>query len=207
MINFIKKINFLFKRTPIIIIVGEKKPLGARVVSQILRNKFKVKKAKGKKIPFFRKEKEIFVLGEDLKNDKIFKDVIFLIKKSSLPILVVSSSINNEKRVFDLIKNFPEHGFIIISNESGVVRRARTESIARLLIYGTEPGVDFQITDINLGEKETNFKIKHEGDIIPFWLKGSLNKEEIYVYVGSIIAGFLNNLNLVEISQIFKKKI
>ena len=72
------------------------------------------------------------------------------------------------------------------------------------LSFGFQEPADFRVSDIR-SNGGTNFKVNYQGTVIPFWLKESLLREEIYSTVCAALVATIFGLNLVEISQALKK--
>ena len=191
MLNIIKKVIIFFKRPSVVFMVGDSKEL-------IKDPLFKIKEIPG----FLVKNKDIFFVDSNLKE----KNIYFLAKRSFQPVLAINHHGEpfSDERVFELARVINPTGCIILNSESGLTRRIRGETKAHILNYGSEQGVDFQVTDINILEGETNFKINYEGDVVPFWFSSELDKKEIYGFLAAIAIGVFNGINLVQISQILK---
>jgi len=99
-----------------------------------------------------------------------------------------------------LVKMLPNQGYLILNFDDEMIRGIKKESSARILTLGLQSGSDFQASDIKLNTG-TNFKINHEGDIVPIWLKKLYEKEQIYSVLAGVAVGTIFDLNLIEISQ------
>jgi len=199
--NFFKKLIFLIKRPCIIIVTGKGRFCAAGAISQIL-------KAEGQSFKIFE---------TDFSKPKEIKKFSFLLKKSRLPILVVTriGEIPADKNFFagerektSLIRKIagilPEQGFLILNFDDETVREIKNQSQALSLTYGFQKRADFQATDININLSGTNFKINYQDNIIPFWLDRLFGKELIYSALAGICLGTIKKINLVEISQALK---
>ncbi len=93
-----------------------------------------------------------------------------------------------------LIYNFDQEGLRKIKEKAPDVK---------LLSFGFQEGANFQASDLRQNGG-TNFKINYQGKIVPIWLIGNLDKEEIYSVLAAAAVGVLLGLNLVEISQALK---
>ena len=71
------------------------------------------------------------------------------------------------------------------------------------LTFGFQDGADFQATDIKLNG-DTNFKINYKGSIVPAWLRGIADQNQIYSALTAAAVGTILGLNLVEVSQALK---
>lgn len=212
--NIFKKLLFLLKRPCVILVTGKGRSCAAGAISQIL-------KAEGQSFKIFE---------TDFSKPKEIKKFSFLLKKSRLPILVVThiGEIPVDKNFFagerektSLIRKIagilPEQGFLILNFDDETVREVKNacpveparagsfgESPALSLTYGFQKGADFQATDVNINLSGTNFKMNYQGNIIPFWLDRLFGKELIYSALAGICLGTIKKINLVEISQALK---
>lgn len=203
MLNFFKKLIFIIKKPPVILITGKGRSCVARAIFQVLKP--------------YSKQRKSFIFESALLEPKEIEKFSFLLKKSQLPILVVThiGEIPADKLFFagdrkgtlqirKLAKILPAHGFLILNFDDETVREIKNETIARPLTYGFQEGPDFRATDINIDIEGTNFKINYEGNIVPFWLKKLFGKEQIYSALVAICVGIVKDINLVEISQALK---
>jgi UDP-N-acetylmuramate-alanine ligase len=190
--NFFKKIIFAFKKTPIVFIFGSQRNFITKTVSHIA------------------KDKNIKLYFADLINYKL-KDLKFLIKNSSLPIIIVSNN-GEEKtgyqadleKLIEIVKIFPKTGFIVADYDLLLLRKIKNEANCYILTYGLNPEANLFVTDINFGDEATNFKINYEGKTIPLWIEKKLTEAEIKTFLAAIYALLLNKINLVEISQLLR---
>lgn len=212
--NLLTKLLFLIKRPKIIIVVGNGRTCAAQAIFWILDRYFKTKKVSGRGLGILDVlTKEILVFEGDFEDKS---RINFLIEKSSLPILAVTHSVvpPKDKQTFlgdkekveqmrQLAKSIPNHGYLLLNFDDEAVRRLKPENGVGFLTFGFQEGADFQATDINLGEG-TNFKISYKGNTVPFWIKESYSKEQIYTALAVAACGAIFGLNLVDISQSFK---
>ena len=213
MSHLLAKLFFLWRKPKVVIITGQGRDYAAKAISQVLEQYFKI-------------GKQVLIFQTDLKNQKEFE---FFIKKSSLPILVVThmAHIPSDKDFFaadkeqikqaqKLAKTLPVQGYLVLSFDDETVRGIEKQSRANCLSFGFQDGADFRATDIksnpirnenisNGASTGTNFKIVHKGNIIPVWLKESLGKEQIYSALCAATVGTVMDINLVDISQTLKK--
>lgn len=198
--NLIKKIKFLLERPKLILITGNGRFTAKEVIYQVLKQYFKI-------------EKEIWIFETDLKEFGKFK---FLIKNSSLPILVVThfgdipfdkdffaSERNDTILVRKLARELPVFGHLILNFDDETVREIRDETNLKEMTFGFQEGADFRASDIKLN-RGTNFKLNYKGNVVPIWLEKLFGKEQIYSALVALAVGTVLNLNLVEISQSLK---
>jgi len=170
--------KFLWKKPRVIIVTGNGRQTAKEAISQVLKR-------------YFRIDKEILILETDSKDQKKFK---FLMKNSSLPILVVthigdipfdkdynppttlpqaSPFFAGEKKetteIRKLAKILPTRGYLILNFDDETVREIKDETNLKELTFGLQEGADFRATDIKLNTG-INFKINYKGNIVPVWL-------------------------------------
>jgi len=198
--NIFRKLIFLFKRSPIILVTGEGRFCAMEAVSEVLKFDFAKRK--------------VLIFESALSELKELKKFNFLLRKSELPILIVThiGDIPADKDFFagdrketlqirKLAKVLPDRAFLILNFDDETVREIENDSLAHSLTYGFQERANFQASDINLNLTGTNFKMNYEGNIVPFWLKNLFGKEQIYNALAAICLGVAKNMNLVEISQ------
>jgi len=202
-LNWLKKIHFLFKKPKVIIVTGEGRKSTKEAIVTVLKPKFKI-------------GKEIIIKETSLEKKGEREEILFLIKNSSLPILVVThvGDIPPEKNFFagdlekvieikKIAKLLPHFGFLILNFDDETVREIKDETNLNELTFGIQKLADFVATDIKLNFG-INFKVNYKGSIVPFWLERTFGKEQIYSALAAIAVGSVLDLNLVEISQNLK---
>jgi len=117
------KLLFFIKRPCVVFIVGKDRSFAAEIISKIL------------------KDKNVLILEPETSD--------FFLKKSKLPILVITDSddkkeISNIKR---LAKIIPGHGFLVLNFDKDQIRDIRNISIAQCLTYGFYKKADLQVSD------------------------------------------------------------
>ena len=194
--NIFEKIKFTLKKPKIIIVTGEGRILAAKAIEIVLK-KYK---------------KEVLIFETDL-TTLDSKHLTWLIKNSSLPILLVThiGHIPPDKDFFagerektieirKLAKILPVFGHLILNFDDETAREIKDETNLNEITFGFQERADFRATDIRL-DSGTNFKINHEGDVVPVWLEKLFGKEQIYSALSAAAVGVIFNLNLIEISQ------
>lgn len=198
--NLPEKINFLLKKPKVIIITGSGKELARGVIFQVLEKHFK-------------KDKDFLIFDSDLTNPFDFEKFKFLIKHSSLPVLVATHTeeIPQDKILFagnaektikirELVISLPAQGYLVLNTDDETVKDLK---INNSLTFGLSEKADIQASDIKINGG-TNFKIIYKGNIVPVWLEGVSDKEKIYATLAAASVGVTFGLNLVEISQTFR---
>lgn len=197
MSNIISKLNFLIKKPKVIIVAGEGRACAAEAICKILEK--------------FKKE---FLLFE-LDTEKI-EEFEFFIKKSSLPILVVTHTgdippnkdffageIEKNTEIRKLARIMPSYGYLVLNFDDETVREIKDETNLKTFTFGFQEGANFRATDIRLNTG-TNFKINYKGDIVPVWLERLFGKEQIFTALAVAAVGVIFDLNLIEASQALK---
>lgn len=201
--NIFSIIKRLWKKPKVVIITGNGKKAALEAISEVLK-------------PHFRISKDVLVFETDFKNPADFKKYQFLMKKSELPVLVVthfgeipadrisfSGKEEETTEIREFIKNLPAKRRLIFNFDDDAVRILKKENLANSLTFGYQEGADFMCSDIKVNG-ETNFKVNYDGKTVPFWLDKPADKEKIYSILSASAVGTVFNLNLVEISQSLK---
>ena len=218
--NIFKKIIFLWKKPCVILVTGKGRSCAAEAIFQVLKSHFRVKKISNGVFPLVNDKDKILIFETDFdKSSKVsfVKNFKFLLKKSKLPILLVThvGEIPADKEFFagekketflmrKMAEILPVQGFLILNFDDETVREIKNETVTRSFTYGFQKGADFRATDININLEGTNFKINYEGNIVPFWLRNLFGKEQIYSVLPAIAVGIVKDINLVEIFQALK---
>jgi len=216
MFNFLSKLIFFWKKPKIIIITGQGKTCAAEAIFQVLRQHFRVGRLTNfpSSLSFGQiLSKEILIFESKIEKAENFN---FLIKKSSLPILLVThiGDVPFDKDFFagdkekteeirKLARILPSQGYLILNFDDETVREIKDETNLKELTFGFQERADFRASDIRLNNG-TNFKINYKGNIVPIWLEKLFGKEQIYASLSAISIGVIFDLNLVEISQLLK---
>ena len=182
-INNLFKFKFFFKRSIVIVIIGEEKEDTKEKINKFLNICLENKK-------------DLLVFTADNKNINNFK---FFLKYSKQPIFVITQTKALKKNILETIDSLPNKTTLVLNLDDPIVERVKKLTDIKILSFGFSQESDF--TAINDNE---SLKIDYKGNIIPTWLKGKSQKET-YSILCSLVIGFILGLNLVEISQIFKK--
>lgn len=197
------KIGFIFKKPKVIIVSGAGRACAKEAIFSVMKN-------------FFSLGKEILIFESDLKSPQILERAKFLIKNSSLPILVVShlgeipfdrnyfaGEEEDVKNIKELAKSLPPFGYLILNFDDETVRGIKEETNLKEITFGFQKNADFCATDL-ITNGGTNFKINYKGNVVPVWLEKVFGKEQVYSALTAIAVGTVFDLNLVEISQSLK---
>ena len=143
-INFLSKLKFILKRPKVVIVAGEGRACAAEAIRKVLRQN---------------KNKILIIETELQKVDNLE----FLIKKSSLPILVVThigdipfdrdffaGPREKTKEIIKLAKILPTQGFLILNFDDETVREIKDKnpSLTHIYTFGFQEGADFRATDV-----------------------------------------------------------
>lgn len=229
-LNLLRKIIFFWKKPKIIIVTGNGRETTAEAIFCLLNQNFKVAKFQERAPDILSIcKKEILIFESDLKKNRTAKDFKFLVKKSQLPILVITQfgdippvapsgeprpQSGRDKDFFagdkkdiiqsrKLAKILPAQGYLILNFDDETVREIGEETDLKGITFGFQEGADFRATDINLNSG-TNFKINYKGNIVPVWLETLFGKEQIYSALAAAAVGTVLGFNLVEISSSLK---
>ncbi len=184
-----------------VLVLGSGKHTAREAISKVLNRYFKV-------------GKESIILDDGT------KDVEFFLEKSRLPILVTShlgeyhpekeffaGELKDAKKIIRLASLLPGHAHLILNFDDETIRDIKNQSRAHPLTFGFGMRADIRSTDIVLTQfpaAGTNFKINHDGNIVPCWLENLFGKENIYAALAAAAAGSVLGLNLVEVSEALK---
>jgi len=201
--NIFKKLVFIIKRPRVVLITGKGRFRAIYAIRFLLN--------------FYSGKKDVLVFESDLSKPGDIDKFSFYLKKSKLPILIITNTgkisldrlsfQGNEKEVMkikELAKILPANGFLILNFDDEAVQSVAKETKAHILTYGFQEKASIKVSDVNVDKEKTNFKISIEGNIVPFWIKNLFGKEYIYSIMAAISLGKIKNMNLVSISQNFQ---
>lgn len=216
--NFLSKIKIFLKRPKVVIITGLGRQTAKAAILQVLKQ-------------YFRVGSEIVIFETELKETTDIKNFNFLVKNSSLPILVVTHigdispfdrfdklttgklRTSPEKDFFagkgknapikKLEKFLPSKAVLILNYDDEELKEMREDAELKKYTFGFREEADFYASDIKINGG-LNFKINYKGNTVPVWLESSFNKEHIYAALAASAVGEVLDLNLVEISQALK---
>ena len=149
-------------------------------------------------------DKKKFLIFET--NFKELGKINFFIKKSKKTILAIER-IKTKEEILEIkktLKILPASAFLVLNFDDDRTRGLK--NFNNCLTYGFFKKADLRATDLSIDFKGANLKINYQGNIVPFWIKGLFQKEELYGYLAAIGAGLILGLNLVEMSQKIKSR-
>ena len=116
-----------------------------------------------------------------------------------------------------LVASVPENGHVILNHDDYAVYDMGGKTKAPVLTFGFEEHAEVKIInyqlsiskDANLGDtpEGISFKIQHEGNTVPFWIKGVFGKPQAYAAAAAAGVGVALGMNLVEISGAIRQYI
>jgi UDP-N-acetylmuramoyl-tripeptide--D-alanyl-D-alanine ligase len=209
----IKKLIFLQKKPKVIIVGGEGSSFASSAIFQVLKKFFRVGKIK-ERVGFediLKNEILIF----DFKKEDLSKKFKFFLKKSALPILVVTNlgeippkdvifASEKSTGIEKLARILPPFGYLILNFDDETVRGIGDSLNVYSLNFGLGEGADLRATDCHFTKDGTTFKLNFKGNILPVWLPNLFGKKNIYAALAGLSIAQVFNLNLVEASQILR---
>jgi len=225
MSNFFNFLKSFWRKPKVIIITGEGRKSAFEAVSRVLKQHFKI----GQELLIF--ESGLKNLQELQKIETLIKKsespIIITTHTSEIPADTISFGGDPDKllEVSELVKVLTLSGYLILNSDDEAVRDLEKKCPARFLTFGFSERADFIASDIKINpvreledvshlEKPDfsngvkggiNFKINYKGNTVPVWLENKGGKEQIYSALATVAIGTILGLNLVEISQAFKR--
>lgn len=154
------------------------------------------------KIKFLSKRPKVVVVSSE--GRQMAKEAIYQVLKQYFRIgnevLIFEANTAELEKFKFFLKESPLS--VLVSTE-GWVEIQEKKVGSKKLTFGFQDGADFQASDIKVNGG-TNFKINHKENIVPVWLGGVANQNQIYSALAAVAVGTIFGLNLVEISQALK---
>ena len=196
MLNLLIKLAFFFKQ-PLLIITTNKDPLSKQAISHILT--FHSKRFKPKIIQQWTFWdiilNNVFLLSVSKK-----ENLEFFIESAQKSIFLINQTEEiSLAKIKKIIKFLTPDGTTIFNSDNQEIKEIDGFS------FGFTKKANLKASDLHITEKETNFKIEYEGNIVPIWLSGKYKKKEIYSILAACGCALQLNFNLVEISQALKE--
>lgn len=204
--DFLTKTILKIKKIKIIIVTGEKRSIVSRNILAALKTKMTVKKIS--KIP---DSLDIFltnvlIIESDIKED--LKNLEMLLDFSGSVTLVLTDEFSTQeslKVLDDLIYILPIKSSVVLNYDNSNLKKIKSALNYKLFRVGFDQDSDFKITDMNVGKDVTNLKINFKGSIVPIWLSGVLEKEEVYCATSALCVLTILGINILEASENLKK--
>jgi len=118
--------------------------------------------------------------------------------------IIFASERDKEETGLSFIKSLPRPTKCIFNIDDELVVELKESLDVVCHSFGFDEHAEFRASDIVITESPApgiNFKLNHEGKIIPVWLRGLFGKEYIYAALAAAVTGSEFDVNLVEVSQ------
>jgi len=174
----------------------------------------------GLKLIFFRDKNYPQILILEMGADKP-NDIEYLIKIASCKIAVITdigathletfgSMENLIKEKQKIIEHLPCDGWAILNKDNEIVEKMKKKTEARILSFGFSEEAEIRSSELMLDYeldkiKGINFKIKHQGNVVPVFLTGVVGYVSIYAVLVAVAIGTIYKMNLIEISEALKE--
>ncbi len=115
-----------------------------------------------------------------------------------------------KKEKSKLLKNLNKNGMAILNSDNSYLKELVPELKNITLSYGLNEGADFRAKDISFVLPEDllkadfygiNFKLEHEGSVVPINLSRAVSYSSIYSALASLAVGFSLGLNIIEMAE------
>ena len=115
-----------------------------------------------------------------------------------------------KKEKYKLLKNLNKNGIAILNSDNSHLKELIPELKSITCSYGLNEGADFRAKDISFVLPEDllradfygiNFKLEHEGSIVPINLARAVSYSSIYSSLASLAVGFYLGLNIIEMAE------
>ncbi len=113
--------------------------------------------------------------------------------------VVNSENITDEKEVIQTMK---KSDTLLVDFESK--EKFSGKRMKYFLSFGFDSEADFNISDMNIHDKKTNFKLNYDGSSVPVWIPGKKTEDDVLQVVASLGVGVLLNINFVSLTQKIK---
>lgn len=194
------------------IVSGKGKERSAEAIFLMLA-KFKKARLVKKALPLDF-SKEIFIKTVDVNKPKQASEALYLMRKSSLSILVLTrfnilpdENPQNREEVEvlkSLIAKLPKSAYVIYNADDPDLKKIISESqLSNIINFGFHPAADFRASDVNTNHV-INFKANYKGSIVPVWLEGVAEEGKIYSALSAMAVGKIFDLNLIHATQAIK---
>lgn len=208
MSNFLTKILFRLKSPRLIVVAGDNKLLASEAIFQILNVQLKTR---SNLISKYWSRAEIIsqVNWQSVLKNKFLilysdttKDWQSWLVKAKKPILVITAS--EPQEIMKLVKNWPAQSILILNFNEEIMKRLINKSSASIFTFGFQKRVDLQASNFHADANLTNFKVAHQGNVVPVWLESQWSRENLAAILAAISCCVQLGFNLVEISQSLK---
>lgn len=119
-----------------------------------------------------------------------------------------SNPANLAKEKLSIFKGISKQGSALANFDNERIREGLGNVKDRIISYGFDPNSSLYVTDLHLSRRDgtwgVNFKVHHEGTVVPFFLRHALGKPAVYACLAAAGAGLHFEMNLVQISESLK---
>ncbi len=129
--------------------------------------------------------------------------VLTYISSAHLEAFKTLKKVEQEKRT--IISRLNSDGFAVLNFDNALVADSADKTRAKVLTYGFKEGADFQATDVRMIVDEKsgwpiglNFKVLHQGNIVPVFLSGQIAEHSISAALCGLAVGSIFGINLVD---------
>lgn len=139
--------------------------------------------------------------------------VLTRIGQSHMEYFSTTKKIIKEKET--IVTHLGKNGFAILNGDDENIKTIKGKLKCDSISYGFSEDVDVRAIELDVdnaivyGKKTSikgiNFKVQHNGNIVPVSLPHILGKQHIYAALAGIAVGVANKINLVEIAESLKK--
>lgn len=208
--SILQKIALKIKK-PVAIGIGGENKTSLEMIKEILDTNLNksVKLGTGSFFSLLRADVLIFEVEEQTEIfDNASKSILVGTAATSIP--PRSDAFASEKEdvetISKLAKELSPKDLFLVNYDDETVREIIEDKdvTCSCLQYGLEQGAEVRASDIKISEKGTSFKLNHEGNTVPVWLKNLIGKRQIYSALITCSLGVEMGLNLVDITQSLK---
>jgi UDP-N-acetylmuramoyl-tripeptide--D-alanyl-D-alanine ligase len=117
----------------------------------------------------------------------------------------IQALVNEKLSIFSGLK---KDGLAILNGDNEKIRASLSLIKQARITYGFDEGSDIQAIEFQFlhkdGSSGTNYKIRHKGTVVPFYLPESFGKPNVYAGLAAAATGLFFGLNLVNASEALK---
>ncbi|GEM_PF-1579058 len=199
-------LKFILKNKKVVFIAGDRRREVTHFIYFILRDGFSIFPSKG--IPgisdLFRVLRSEIVIIEDNPDEspQEIKDFFYSLNDC----VFVITETGKRVRIKELLRGFSDKWSLVL--DFSMAKKIKRKRVKKLLTFGVnKKKADFYITDTYRKDRETNFKVNYEDNIIPFWIKDDLKNKDIYSILPALCLAELFDLNLAKVSYRIKEEL
>ncbi|MEI7452103.1 MAG: Mur ligase family protein [Candidatus Falkowbacteria bacterium] len=132
--------------------------------------------------------------------------IVTSVSHSHLEHFVNVENIKKEKQI--LITNVTKNGLAILNYDNEWTRQMLKESRSKVLSYGFEDGADVLGQEVSFSSLKdggaitgVNFKVNHNGSIVPFSIPGAVGYPAVYAILAAVAVGVYYQINLIDVAN------